>query len=249
MDQLNICRFCKVRPNLTALSWSCWVQCSTPSCSGGEGTRSYDADEMQEAIDEWNRLFGAQPSAETVTLSDEQIDRLVVSSCHSDPRNEHGNYVLTVGEIREILGAAATAEAKGGPLMLTDDEILAALLSVDPLAKRVPLGLAAFARAIEEAVRRTAPDREAWQPIKTAPKTGRILLLGYENSCGKWRTTRGQWMSEAYIAEYWEDPDDAEPGWYETPVEAEDPPNCWHIEPTHWMPLPAAPTDAEGEDE
>jgi hypothetical protein len=86
-----------------------------------------------------------------------------------------------------------------------------------------------------------------WQPIETAPKTGRTLLLGYLNSTGKWRTVRGQWMSEAYISEQWEEPDDAEPGWYETSVEADDPPNCWPIEPTHWMPLPAAPAASNGE--
>jgi len=83
-----------------------------------------------------------------------------------------------------------------------------------------------------------------WQPIETAPKSGRTLLLGYRNSHGNWRTTRGEWMSEAYIAESWEDPDDAEPGWYETSVEADDAPNCWPITPTHWMPLPDAPDAA-----
>lgn len=83
-----------------------------------------------------------------------------------------------------------------------------------------------------------------WQPIETAPKTRRTLLLGYSNSAGKWRTVRGQWMSADYIAEYWEDPDDVEPGWFETSAAADDVPNCWGIEPTHWMPLPAAPQGA-----
>jgi Lar family restriction alleviation protein len=85
-----------------------------------------------------------------------------------------------------------------------------------------------------------------WQPIETAPKTGRTLLLGYLNSAGKWRTVRGQWMSEVYISEQWEEPDDAEPGWYETSVEADDAPNCWSTTPTHWMPLPAAPAESNG---
>lgn len=83
-----------------------------------------------------------------------------------------------------------------------------------------------------------------WQPIETAPKTGRTLLLGYLNSAGKWRTVRGQWMSANYIEAHWEDPDDVEPGWFETSAEADDVPNCWGIEPTHWMPLPAAPQGA-----
>lgn len=102
--------------------------------------------------------------------------------------------------------------------------------------------------AIEAALaaRRTTPDREAWQSIETAPKDGRTLLLGYLNACGKWRTVRGQWMSQNYIDEYWEDPDDVEPGWFETAEEAEDIPNCWGIDPSHWMPLPTAPTSDKG---
>lgn len=83
-----------------------------------------------------------------------------------------------------------------------------------------------------------------WQPIETAPKTGRTILLGYPNRLGNWRTVRGQWMSEQYIADYWEDSDDVEEGWFETSEEAEETPNCWRISPTHWMPLPAAPEAA-----
>lgn len=80
-----------------------------------------------------------------------------------------------------------------------------------------------------------------WLPIESAPQTGRTLLLGYWNSLGKWRTVRGQWMSLDHIAENWEEPDDAEAGWFETAVEAEEAPNCWRITPSHWQPLPAAP--------
>lgn len=102
---------------------------------------------------------------------------------------------------------------------------------------------ALLATPIEQAV----GVRDAWQPIETAPKTGRTLLLGYLNIAGKWRTVRGQWMSESYIAEYWEEPDDVEPGWFETSEEADDVPNCWRIEPTHWMPLPKAPSNGDQE--
>ncbi|HEX7909945.1 MAG TPA: hypothetical protein VF534_17895 [Paraburkholderia sp.] len=99
------------------------------------------------------------------------------------------------------------------------------------------------------AKQREAEARAAWQPIETAPKTGRTLLLGYSNVLGNWRTVRGQWISEAYIEQNWEEPDDAEAGWYETSVEADDVPNCWPISPTHWMPLPRAPIAAtEGEE-
>ena len=92
-----------------------------------------------------------------------------------------------------------------------------------------------------------APAAQEWQPIETAPKTGRTLLLGYPNGAGKWRTVRGKWISDAYIEQNWEEPDDAEAGWYETSVEAEDVPSCWLITPTHWMPLPAAPASSAGE--
>lgn len=82
-----------------------------------------------------------------------------------------------------------------------------------------------------------------WKPIAEAQKTGHTLLLGYFNSANKWRTTRGQWMSQDYIDEYAKDPDFMEPGWHETTVEDDDG-KCWPIEPTHWMPLPAPPLPA-----
>lgn len=82
---------------------------------------------------------------------------------------------------------------------------------------------------------------QGWLPIESAPRDGRTMLLGYFNVARKWRTLRGQWMSADYIAEYFEDPDTAEPGWFETSVEADDPPNCWPTNPTHFQPLPAAP--------
>ncbi len=84
-------------------------------------------------------------------------------------------------------------------------------------------------------------EKNDWKPIESAPQTGRTLLLGYWNSRGNWRTVRGQWMSAAYIAEFWEEPDDVEEGWFETSAESDDLPNCWPVTPSHWQPLPAAP--------
>ncbi|MFY3433945.1 hypothetical protein ACOTI9_14960 [Achromobacter mucicolens] len=84
-------------------------------------------------------------------------------------------------------------------------------------------------------------EKNEWKPIESAPKTGRKLLLGYWNSHGKWRTVRGQWVSADHIAESFEDPDDAEEGWFETSAEADDVPNCWPVTPSQWQPLPAAP--------
>ena len=95
-----------------------------------------------------------------------------------------------------------------------------------------------IARAIEALVR--AECAPQWQPIETAPKDGRTILLGGFNLLNKWRTMRGQWVDQDYIDNYWEDPDAGEPGWYETCVEG-DVPNMWLIEPTRWMPLPAEP--------
>jgi hypothetical protein len=138
---------------------------------------------------------------------------------------ENGELLTALAECRD----AFPVPAVGGEL---EGHWVSAMANPD----EVP----AYVKAcIESAEKEAVP--VAWEPIETAPKTGRTLILGYINSAGKWRTTRGQWMSEAYIAEQWEDPDDAEPGWYETSVEADDAPNCWPIMPTHWMPLPAAP--------
>ena len=79
----------------------------------------------------------------------------------------------------------------------------------------------------------------SWQPIETAPRTGRTLLLGYFNEKGNWRTLRGQWFSAEEIEESWEIYDSPE-GWYETPVEGEE---CFFTEPTHWQPLPEPPRE------
>ncbi|WP_331708750.1 DUF551 domain-containing protein [Pandoraea sputorum] len=83
-----------------------------------------------------------------------------------------------------------------------------------------------------------------WLPIETAPRSGNALLLGYENSRGKWLTFRGKWISKEEIENEWDQPEDFDAGWYEESVEADDVPNCWPVSPTHWMPLPAAPSPA-----
>ncbi len=88
----------------------------------------------------------------------------------------------------------------------------------------------------------SAPEPGGWQPIETAPKTGRTLLLGYYNSAGKWRTMRGQWCSQAQIEDEWEEPENGREGWYESSVENDEPPNLWPTDPTHWMPTPTPPT-------
>ncbi|MGD1826920.1 hypothetical protein A203_16590 [Chromobacterium violaceum] len=92
------------------------------------------------------------------------------------------------------------------------------------------------------------PDQQLvqWLDIDSAPQDGRTILLGYHNSHGKWRTMRGQWFTRERIDDEWEDADCFQAGWYETSVEADDAPSCWLTNPTHWMPLPAAPQLKEG---
>jgi hypothetical protein len=98
-------------------------------------------------------------------------------------------------------------------------------------------------KALESIARSETICVQGWRPIAEAPKTGRTLLLGYRNRAGKWRTVRGQWMPASEI-EQWEDfegdPIDSE-GWYETSDNADDPPTCWHIAPSHFMFTPLEP--------
>lgn len=81
-----------------------------------------------------------------------------------------------------------------------------------------------------------------WLPISEAPKDGRTLLIGRFNELVEWQTMRGQWMSDEYISDVWDEPRYGEAGWYETVVEADEIPNCWPIDPTHYQPLPQPPT-------
>ncbi len=64
-----------------------------------------------------------------------------------------------------------------------------------------------------------------WQPIETAPKDGKPVLLivkGYQPVVGQWDDCAGWWYSED-----------------------NQPPEDWDrltYRPTHWMPLPAPPS-------
>lgn len=89
----------------------------------------------------------------------------------------------------------------------------------------------------------SAPAREQWQPIETAPKDGRKLLLTYKNSSGLPRIVVGGWVTDEEAAETDEDGVGLEAGWYERIDNWGD---YYQVsinegEPTHWMPLPAAP--------
>lgn len=144
------------------------------------------------------------------------------------------------GVYRAMLAAAPKAPADP----MTDAQLDA--LDTFALATMAPRGresVRQYARAVLAAS--VAPaSAPTWLPIETAPQDGRTILLGRYNELGKWRTMRGQWMSQDYIDNNWEDPPSGEPGWFETCVEADEIPNCWPISPTHWMPLPGAPEAA-----
>jgi hypothetical protein len=63
-----------------------------------------------------------------------------------------------------------------------------------------------------------------WQPIQTAPKDGRPVLLSFRDEDDEWCVIQGWYESEI-----------ADRQWYD----------IYHgpVEPIHWMPLPDAPTD------
>lgn len=83
----------------------------------------------------------------------------------------------------------------------------------------------------------------AWKPITTAPKTGRKVIVTYLNRNNLPRTVIARWLSDEEAAESDDDDVGLEGGWYEcidnwgeyTEVAIHE------GEPTHWMPLPAAP--------
>lgn len=101
-------------------------------------------------------------------------------------------------------------------------------------------GMEASAGIVAEAIAALRSEPVAWMPIETAPK-GRKLIVGYWNVAGKWRTITAQhWLPDTLESEHTES-GYADEGWYEASEAYEEfmPVDC---EPTHWMPLPAAPS-------
>jgi hypothetical protein len=77
-----------------------------------------------------------------------------------------------------------------------------------------------------------------WRPIETAPKN-RLILVGYFNSLGKWRSMHAQWRDDLPQHDDADAEDEPAPaGWYEGSLDAE---ILFPCQPTHWMPLPAPP--------
>jgi hypothetical protein len=93
---------------------------------------------------------------------------------------------------------------------------------------------------------RAALAQDSWQPIATAPKTGRKVILSYLNRHSLPRTVMARWVTDEEAAETDGEGVGLEAGWYEcidnwdyTEVA------IYEGEPTHWMPLPEAPRKEE----
>lgn len=91
-------------------------------------------------------------------------------------------------------------------IALTHDEILKVLCDNAPLSDDQRAALVSLVSA-DKRGQELWDCATRWQPIETAPQDGRTVLLGYANSHGRWRTLRGQWMSQEFIDENWEEPD------------------------------------------
>lgn len=83
-----------------------------------------------------------------------------------------------------------------------------------------------------------------WQPIETAPKDGRKVIVWYLNQNNKARTVMARWLTDEEAAETDGDGVGLEAGWYEC-IDNWDDYSQVAInqgEPTHWMPLPPPPS-------
>jgi hypothetical protein len=82
-----------------------------------------------------------------------------------------------------------------------------------------------------------------WQPIETAPKDGRKIIVFYLNRNKLPRTVMASWLSEEQANDIDNDGAGLNAGWYERTDNWDD---YSHIaiqegKPTNWMPLPQPP--------
>lgn len=98
-------------------------------------------------------------------------------------------------------------------------------------------------RDIWQAMHDAAPS--GWQPIETAPKDGRKVILFYLNRNKLPRTVMATWLTDERAAETDADGVGLEAGWYECIDNWDDYSQVaiHEGEPTHWMPLPAPPSE------
>lgn len=98
--------------------------------------------------------------------------------------------------------------------------------------------------ALRAALAQPGQEPVAWQLIETAPKTGRKVILFYLNRNNFPRTVMARWLTDDEAAETDTDCVGLEGGWYECIDNWNDYTEVaiHEGEPTHWMPLPPAPT-------
>lgn len=92
----------------------------------------------------------------------------------------------------------------------------------------------------------TEQEPVAWQPIESAPKTGRKVILFYKNRLHVGRTVIARWLTDEQATEIDGDGVGLEGGWYECIDNWDDytEVTIHEGEPSHWMPLPAPPIEA-----
>ena len=102
----------------------------------------------------------------------------------------------------------------------------------------------AIAVALRE---RLADAPDGWKSIETAPKNGRKVIVFYLNSNNLPRTVMARWLTDEEAAETDADGVGLEGGWYECIDNWDDYTEVaiHEGEPTHWMPLPAAPQQGD----
>jgi hypothetical protein len=85
-----------------------------------------------------------------------------------------------------------------------------------------------------------------WQPIETAPKTGKKVILFYLNSDHRPRTVIARWLTDEQAAENDVADLGLKRGWYESIDNWDEFSDLLIHEgnPSHWMPLPAPPIEA-----
>jgi len=93
----------------------------------------------------------------------------------------------------------------------------------------------------------TQEEQDSWQPIATAPKTGRKVILFYLNRNSLPRTVMARWVTDEEAAETDGEGVGLEAGWYECIDNWDEYTEVaiYEGEPTHWMPLPEAPRKEE----
>lgn len=100
--------------------------------------------------------------------------------------------------------------------------------------------------ALRQALAQPEQEPVAWQPIESAPKTGRKVILSYKNRLNVGRTVIARWLTDEQATEIDGDDVGLEGGWYECIDNWDDYTEVaiHEGEPSHWMPLPAPPIEA-----